>query len=88
MQVFGHTKQSGRKIQKLQHSLLCSNIPFFYLAATAIPIHSIASWLAGHRLTAFEEEEGQSYHYSGDNQSQWKKVLFITLNIRNLYCGI
>lgn len=21
----------------------------------------------------FEEEEGQSYHYSGDNQSQWKK---------------
>lgn len=61
---------------------------FFFFAATAIPVLSIASWLVGHRLRPFEEEEGQSYHYSDDNQSQWKKVLFITLNVRNLYCGI
>lgn len=29
----------------------------------------------------FEEEEGQSYHYSGDNQSQWKKNKFYLLHL-------
>lgn len=24
-----------------------------------------------------EQEEGQSYHYSGDNQSQWKKKFYL-----------
>lgn len=35
--------------------------------------HFAVAWLLGHRLTTFEEEEGQSYHYGGDNQSQWEK---------------
>lgn len=78
-----HGKQSSRKIQKLQHSRLCSNIPLFspllqqLASCTATPIHSIEYWLVGHRLTTFEEEEGQSYHYSGDNQSQWKKKFYL-----------
>lgn len=50
------------------------------------PWHSAIAWLLGHRLTTFEEEEGQSYHYGGDNQSQWEKnKLYLLLLIQETF---